>query len=690
MSMQPLLIEIGVEEIPAGVSLSMAEALRKEVCQLLEQAELLPQVLKMGVTPRRLLLHAPACLTLQPDREVEIWGPPEAVAFKAGVATPAAIGFAKKSGLPIEAFDLCDKGDGKARYMHAMQSIAGRATVVILAEAIANILRNLPSPKRMQWQDGETRSDAFIRPVRWIVARLGEVVIPFSFAGVESGLISYGHRIHGSSGEISLEDPMGWLESQSVIVDRERRKAMVQQQLQDAAQHAGVVLVDDAELLDEVVDLVEWPHVIVGKYDAAYLRLPEQVARIVLKSHQRCFTAKNSDDSVSHIFFTVANIQSKRPESVAEGNAKVVNARLADAAFYFDRDPKTSLEARIDSLTQRVFQEGLGTVGDQVLRLQSLAADLAPNWGVDAALAARAARLCKSDLTTGLVAEFTELQGYMGGVYARLDGEDPQVADAIAMHYQPENADDDLPASMLASVIGVAERLDKLLGYFHVGRIPTASADPFGLRRSAIALIRLLLDAEARVDLSLGALLQTSVAAWQSQGVIIAEETVAQLHQFIDERLLGLSDYLNVNRLALVAAQQANQERSLFQLLEVARLLTEFAASETGQAVAAANKRIANILKKSAVEDGIVDAECLVEDAEKILYVALCEAEIHFPDAPAAQLTLLASLREPVDAFFDGVMVMADDLALRENRLAILARLRVLFLRLADLSCLGA
>jgi len=688
MSMKSLLIEIGVEEIPAGVAPRMGEALKAEIAKLLADNNIETGELKLGVSPRRLLVHAAACPEMQDDREETLWGPPEHVSYKDGKPTGAAHGFAKKSGLSLDDFELADKGDGKTRYMKAVVQVKGKSVADIIGSAMSAILRRLPSPKQMKWNDGEHRDDAFIRPVRWIVARLGDAVIPFSFAGVASGKVSQGHRIHGSSGEIDVADPFGWLKSQYVEADREVRKNLIASQLLDAAAAEGVELVSDEELLEEVTDLVEWPRAIAARYDEGFLRLPEEVSRIELKHHQRCFSAHDSDGGKSNCFFAVANIESKDPSAVARGNVRVVNARLADAAFYFDRDPQQSLEARVERLNSVVFQEGLGMIGDQIRRLRSFVLDNAARFGVDANEAQRAAYLCKSDLTTGLVGEFPELQGYMGGIYAEMDGESFDIAQAIAEHYAPAGAEDELPGHPIARAIGVAERADKLLGYFHLGRIPTASADPFGLRRAAIGLIRLLADEAMPVNMTLGSVLAHAAKQWNQQRVTItiSKETIEAVRTFIVERMGGMAANFDCTRPALESALAAAVELPLHEHLKVARLLSGFADSETGQAVAAANKRIANILKKAGSVPEEIDESLLAEVAEQALMKALIEAEGAFPDHPEGRLEVLAGLRTPVDTFFDDVMVMAEDKAVRNNRLALLARLRALFLQLADIS----
>ncbi|MDQ6962956.1 MAG: glycine--tRNA ligase subunit beta [Mariprofundaceae bacterium] len=694
MSFQPLLIEIGVEEIPAGVAPSMGNALKAAVETVLKKNHVSIEAtqLRLGVTPRRLLLSLAQCPTLQADREEVLWGPPERVAFKEGEATKAAEGFARKTGLDVSDFSLADKGDGKNRYMKAVRTVKGQSVIAILAQALPDILNKLPSPKRMQWQDGDLRPSAFIRPIRWIVARLGEALIPFSFAGIPSGKVSKGHRIHGSQGELNIHNPFAWLESQCVLVDREQRKALIVSQLATAASDVGVQLVEDAALLDEVTDLVEWPSVITGRYEENFLRLPSEVSRIELKHHQRCFSTSTGDGSRSPVFFTVANIVSSNPALVAQGNERVVNARLADAAFYFDRDPEESLEARVAKLSHVVFQEGLGMVGDQVRRLRGFVLDNANSIGADTSSSQRAAYLCKSDLSTGLVYEFPELQGYMGGIYAKIDGESDLVANAIAQHYKPESAEGDLPTCAQARIISIAERTDKLLGYFHLGRIPSASADPFALRRAAIALIRLLIASDMPVNLSVQQLLEEGSKQWNQQRVTVSieDKTRQAVHAFIHERFLAMADSLNVSRPALEASLAATTPRTLAQQLEVARLLSDFADSEVGVAVAAANKRIANILKKNPSASHDIKPEWINLQAERELWTALVQAQSAVKaDQPKEALAALALLRPAVDNFFDDVMVMDENLDVRQNRLAMLQQLRALFLQLADVSLLS-
>jgi len=695
--MNPLLIEIGVEEIPAGVAPRMGASLKAAVEKLLADANVAPEAIRLGVSPRRLLLHAPACPVMQADREKTIWGPPERVAFADGKPTGAAHGFAKKSGLSLDDFELADKGDGKGNYMKAVRTVAGRPVAEIIAEAMPGILRKLPSPKQMQWQDGTSRSDAFIRPIRWMVARIGDAVIDFSFADVKTGIESRGHRVHGSSGEMDVTDPFGWLEAQYVRADREARKMLIADQLAEAAKHAGVTLVADEALLEEVTDLVEWPQAIAARYNDDFLRLPEEVSRIELKHHQRCFSSYDADGKVSPVFFTVANIASKNPAAVAHGNERVVNARLADAAFYFDRDPQQSLDARVEKLSEIVFQDGLGMVGDQVRRMRAFVLDNAKALGVDANDGQRAALLCKSDLTTGLVGEFPELQGYMGGIYARMDGENNAVSAGLEHHYAPAGAEDDLPANRIARAIGISERIDKLLGYFHLGRIPTASADPFGLRRAAIGLIRLLADTQCPIDMTLEKVIDEAAKQWNQQRVTIAisEDTKANVFAFVVDRLLGLSGHLGFSRTSIDAAVNSSETRPLYREALIARHLSGFESSDEGQAIAAANKRIANILKKAADIPNTVDTALFSESAETSLYDGLIKAETDFQAAVstddfeasiAPALSVLAQLRTPVDTFFDDVMVMAEDAAVRSNRLALLARLRALFLNLADVS----
>ncbi|MBL1353668.1 MAG: glycine--tRNA ligase subunit beta [Zetaproteobacteria bacterium] len=706
MNTVPLLIEIGVEEIPAGVAPRMGEALQQALTELLSKHHIESSDLALGVTPRRLLIHADACPLMQADRKQILWGPPEKVAFREGDPTKAAEGFAKKSGLRVEDFELADKGDGKARYMKAVQTVHGRDVCSIIAEAMPDILRKLPSPKSMRWQDGATRADAFIRPIRWIVARLGDEIIPFTFAGIASGLQSRGHRMcKDNLGEISVDTPFAWLEERMVIADRDTRKAKILNDLLTSAKDAGVSLVKDDDLIEEVTDLTEWPHVITGHYDEDFLRLPIEVSRIELKHHQRCFSTVDDKGNTSHVFFAVANIKSKNPAAVAQGNERVVNARLADATFFYDRDPKTSLEARVEILSTIVFQDGLGMVGDQVGRLRGFVLDNAKALGIDANEGQRAAYLCKSDLTTGLVGEFPELQGYMGGIYAKMDGESVHVSTAISYQYNgfPKLSEVRKGSSVeglkIARAISIAEDMDRLLGYFHVGRIPTASADPFALRRSGIQLVKILSysgrpdwmkvsDDWTPIDITLKNIINSSAKQWNEQRITvsISEDTKQKVYDFIIERMLNYNFGFSYTPTAIQSALNATTDRPLYIIKNIAKILSDFSNTEHGQAVAAANKRIANILKKAGDIFPNIDTALFEETAEHVLFDALQKLQADFPSEPKEQLEALASLRQAVDSFFDDVMVMADDEKVKANRLALLAQLRALFLQLADIS----
>jgi len=559
----------------------------------------------------------------------------------------------------------------------------------LLTAILPDLIRALPSPKQMRWHDGDGRGDAFLRPIRWIVAVLGRTPLVFEYAGVESGVNSCGHRVHGSKGALAVDEPFVWLEKNHVLADREQRIEFIRSRSRELTAGAGFCLLEDEDLFAETADLTEWPVPVLAYFSEAYLHLPLEVIRVVLKQHQRCFMSCQSSGQAANAFVAVANIQSKQPRAVIEGNERVVNARLADAAFYFARDPEQSLEQRVERLNSIVFQDGLGMIGDMVRRLRAFVLDHADALSVPANLVQRAAYLCKSDLTTGLVYEFPELQGYMGGVYASINGEDEAVAVAIAEHYMPVGADDALPESLLARGIGVAERVDKLLGYFHLGRIPTASADPFALRRAAIGLLRLLLDERQPIQLSLPMLLREAAKQWDQQRVTItiAADVCVQLESFIVERFLGMSESLGCSKAALRAALASSVERPLYLVLHIARLLTGFADTEAGQSVAAANKRIANILKKQTQVLPEIDRSLLQQDEELKLYAAMNDVQTALQTASLdAMPALLAGLRDPVDAFFDKVMVMCESQALRENRLALLAELRASFMVLADIS----
>jgi glycyl-tRNA synthetase beta chain len=643
-------------------------------------------------SPRRLTVMVDKLAAAQEDRSVKQKGPPVHIAFDDdGKPTPAAEAFAKKCGVLIDDLERAESGKGERLVFNTVEQ--GRSAAELLPEIVERALAALPIPRRMRWGTGEAE---FVRPVHWIVLLHGKNVVPASIMGVESGRESRGHRYH-SSGPVMIDRPGDYLDALEktgfVIADFERRREMVRVGVEEAASQVGGNIVDGESLYDEVAALVEWPVPIVGAFDEIYLELPREVVVSTLTGHQRYFpVADNSGKLLPH-FVTVANLESRDPEQVIEGNERVIRPRLADAAFFWESDRKRSLAAREEPLRDVVYQGGLGSLFDRGQRIARIGAWLANTLGVDVATVERAAALAKCDLLTGMVGEFPDLQGTMGRYYALSDGEPADVADAIAEHYQPRFAGDELPGSAAGQVLAVAERLDTLAGIFSIGKKPSGNRDPFGLRRAALGIVRILI--ERGLDIDLKALIARAVDE-QPKSKIDTGELADDLYGFITDRLRRYFLDRDTNlRTETFDAVMARQPASLVDFDRRLAAVQTFARLEQAESLAAASKRVANILRKAGDPEGLeVREKRLVEDAEQALHNALKNARDKV--APllenrqyAQVLNELADLRDPVDRFFDDVMVMADDEAVRNNRLALLGELRALFLDVADISRLA-
>jgi glycyl-tRNA synthetase beta chain len=569
----------------------------------------------------------------------------------------------------------------------------GKSAAELLPEMIERALAALPIPRRMRWGAGEAE---FVRPVHWVVMLHGKNIIEAPVMGIAAGRESRGHRFH-STGPLPIQAPadyLGTLEKEGyVIADFMRRRDMVRDGVNDAAEQSGGNVVDGESLYDEVTALVEWPVPIVGAFDELYLDLPREVVISTLTGHQRYFPVADDSGNLLPHFITVSNIESRDPEQVIEGNERVIRPRLADAAFFWNSDRKTSLASREEALRDVVYQRGLGSVFDKSHRVARIAAWLAAELDTDAAIVERAAALAKCDLVTGMVGEFPDLQGTMGRYYALSDGESAEIADAIAEQYLPRFAGDELPASGAGQLLAVADKLDSLAGIFSLGKKPSGNRDPFGLRRAALGIVRILI--ECGIDADLKALIAKAVAE-QPAGKIDPEEIGADLYAFISERLRRY--FLDRDQNLATETFDAVMARQPASLVDFDRRLAAvqtFSRLEQAESLAAANKRIANILRKAGDPAGLtVNTKLLELDAEAALHSALQSAREKVTPMLemrryAEILNELADLRDPVDRFFDDVMVMADDEAIRNNRLALLGELRALFLDVADISRLS-
>ena len=681
-----LLIEIGTEELPPKALRRLSLAFADEMAKGLDSASIEPEKIHVYATPRRLALLLKALPTAQRDRETTRRGPAVAAAFDdEGCATQAAIGFAKSCGVEVEELDQLETKKGSWLSFRAIEK--GQPTAALIPGLVSRALAALPIPKRMRWGD---RDDEFVRPVHWVVLLFGDEVIDATILGIKAGRSTHGHRFHHPEA-IYLAEPEAYLpilETEGhVLADYAARQEAIRAQVIEQANTLGGEAIVDDELLNEVTALVEWPVAISGRFDEAFLEVPSEALISSMQDHQKYFPVVDAGGKLLPHFITVANLISTDPAQIQAGNERVIRPRLADAAFFWNQDRKQPLEERADRLRSMVFQKQLGTLFDKKERISELAGRIAKLIGDQPEHAERAAQLCKCDLLTSMVNEFPELQGIMGRYYATHDGEADAVATAIEEHYLPRFAGDDLPATATGQAVALADRLDSMVGIFATGQQPTGVKDPFALRRAALGVIRICI--EQQLDLDLETLLNAAADALGHK--IDARSAVDEVFGYIMDRLLGYYQDKGVD-IDLIDAVLATRPTRLLDLEQRIKACQAFRSLPEASSLTAANKRISNILKKTdEVIPEQVDISLLVDNAEKKLatvlndlnteVVPLMEAGDYTP-----ALTRLAALRESVDAFFDEVMVMVDDDALRANRLALLRNLGSLFLRVADLS----
>jgi glycyl-tRNA synthetase beta chain len=684
VSARDLIFELGTEELPPKALPDLERALAGGIRSGLDAAGLSFGALHSYAAPRRLAVLVSGLAEHQPEQQLRRKGPPVTAAFDAaGQPTRAATAFAEGCGVAVEALSRVREGKGEFLYFEG--SRPGAAAASLLGGILAAALDALPIPKRMRWGAGEAE---FVRPVHWVLLRFGPEVLPLSVLGVIAGGTTRGHRFHAAEA-LEVATPADYasvlLEHGRVVADFTHRRDRIREQvLARAAQLGGRAVMDDA-LLDEVTALVEWPVAIEGRFDERFLQLPREVLISTLQEHQRYFPVEDSGGRLTPWFITVSNIASREPARVREGNERVVRPRLSDAAFFWEQDRRQPLAARRDGLDAVAFQAKLGSIGDKARRIEALAARIAPLIDGDAARAARAAALCKCDLLSAMVGEFPELQGTMGAYYAAADGEDPEVATAIREHYLPRGAGDALPATRTGIAVALADKLDTLAGIFATGQKPSGTRDPFGLRRAAIGVLRIVL--EHRLPIDLAALVDAAVAAQPLPAGTAAADVLA----YVLERLRG--QYQEAGFAAeLFDAVHATGTASPLDFDARLRALARFRERPEAASLAAANKRIANILRKSdAAGPSEIDASLLRDAAEVALHGALAAlasdvtAAIWSKDYDGA-LSRLAALRPQIDAFFDDVMVNDPDPDLRRNRLALVGRVRELFGGVADLS----
>ncbi|MFU8878068.1 MAG: glycine--tRNA ligase subunit beta [Wenzhouxiangellaceae bacterium] len=688
---ETLLIELGCEELPARLLVRQAEMLADGVAGRLKDAGLLESGDRVHwrATPRRLAVIAEGVAARQPDRRLQRKGPPEAAAFdQDGNPTPAATGFARSVGLEVEQLERLENEQG--RWLYAEIEQPGQPLDELLQEILDATVREMAGARSMRWSD---RSDRFLRPVRWLLVLHGQHVVPVNLFGLAAGDTTRGHRIHapGRHRVDSANDYEQVLEQAFVLADHDRRRARIVEQVQNLAAEAGLQTREDPALVDEVAGLVEWPVAVIGAFEEDFLEVPPEALISSMREHQKSFPLFSADGRLAPRFISVANLESKDPALMVHGFERVIRPRLADARFFYRQDRQQPLEQRLSRLDDMLFQEKLGTLADKTRRLESLAAQLAPHFNADPGTCARAARLCKCDLLTEMVGEFPELQGTMGRYYAQSDGEPEAVAAAIESHYSPRQAADAVPGDAAGQALAVADRLDTLVGVFAAGKKPKGGKDPFALRRAALAVARILEHSGCRTGLN--KLLQSAGEVLAEQ-VPVSDGVLLELEEFITERLLAhLAERgIAANTLHAVSAGSAG---AVVDFVARAEAVQAFADNPDMASLIAANKRAANLLEQAGKRDfGEVKRDLLQIEAESMLFEQVEQVEqalkplLEQRDYPAV-LARLATLKPTVDRFFDDVMVMTDDPELQHNRLAVLLRLRKLFLCVADVARLG-
>jgi glycyl-tRNA synthetase beta chain len=688
------LVELGTEELPPKALRELEQAFAAGVRKGLSEALLSHGDIQSFATPRRIAVWVKRLASRQPEQDVKRRGPPVSASFDAsGQPTRAASAFADSCGVPLDSLQRLDEGKGQFLFFIGKKS--GTNTVELLPRIVQAALDALPIPKRMRWGAG---SAEFVRPMHWLVMLYGSEVVPATVLDVAAGQHTRGHRFMAPK-ELKVTSPASYAKAlrdrgRVVPAFEERRELIRAAVVEKSAELGGAPVMDDA-LLDEVTALVEWPVPVVARFEERFLELPREVLISTLQEHQRYFPIAKPDGSLTSSFITISNIESLDPEQVRLGNERVVRPRLADAAFFWEQDRKQPLAARREGLDKVTFQLKLGSVGEKARRVRTLAGEIAASMGKDRAAAERAAELCKCDLLSAMVGEFPDLQGVMGGYYATADGEAAEVATAIREHYLPRSAGDALPTTDAGLAVSVADKLDTLAGIFAIGQKPTGAKDPFGLRRAAIGVLRALI--EKKLDVDLRGFIDRAVALQPVQGANTANE----IYEYVMERLRAY--YLDntattaagdakVITTEMFDAVLATQPRSPVDFDARLRALSAFLELPESSSLTAANKRIANILRKSESGTiGEVDVEALKEPAEIRLFDAMRNLRDAVSTATArreytAALGQLAQLRPAVDGFFDDVMVNAEDPKLRANRLSLLSGLRGLFGGVADLS----
>ena len=683
---QTLLIELLTEELPPKALNSLGNHFAQSIADGLEKAQLIEGAAQFTAyaSPRRLAVAVANVKPVQAEQHIVRKGVSVAAGMKDGAPTKALEGFARSCGVAIGSLKIINDGKQDV-YAHEFTQ-AGQTLAALLGEIVNTAIKKLPIPKVMRWGSS---THTFVRPVHGLVVLHGADVVPVNVLGLDSRRQTLGHRFL-SQGEIVLAQADDYAqqiaEQGKVIASFAERRAAIKAELDKVSDSLNARVAADDALLDEVTALVEYPVVLQAEFEAHFLAVPQECLILTMQQNQKYFPLLDQNGKLMNRFLLVSNLQTADPSHIIHGNERVLRARLSDAEFFYKQDQKATLESRLPKLEHVVYHNKIGSQAQRIDRLQTIAAHIAEQLGADRATAERAARLAKADLVTEMVGEFPELQGTMGKYYALLDGEQPEIAAAIEQHYQPRFAGDKLPESPIATAVALADKLETLVGIWGIGLIPTGDKDPYALRRAALGVLRMLMNS----PLSIQDLLHT-VAAQFPQG-LLAENTVAEVADFMQARLAVLlqNDYAH-DTVAAVLAQRPDR---LDDLADKLQAVESFKKLPESAALAAANKRVQNLLKKADAELGAVQENLLQEDAERALFAATqalrptVQAALAQHDFQAA-LTALAAVKPQVDAFFDNVMVMADDAAVKQNRLNLLNELSQLMNAVADISLLS-
>ncbi len=683
---QTLLIELLTEELPPKALNNLGNHFAAAIAEGLEKAQLTDGETDYTAyaSPRRLAVQVKNVKPVQADQQVVKKGPSVAGGMKDGAPTKALEGFARGAGAKIE--DLKIINDGKQDVFAYEYTQTGKPLGELLEDILNQAVKKLPIPKVMRWGSS---THTFVRPVHGLVALHGSEVVPVNVLGLQSRNLTLGHRFL-SDGQIVLANAdsyAGQLKNEGkVIASFAERKAAIQTALNQQAGRLNATVAADEALLEEVTALVEWPVVLEAGFEEHFLAVPQECLILTMQQNQKYFPLLDASGKLINRFLLVSNLQAEDPSHIIHGNERVLRARLADAEFFYKQDQKATLESRVPKLSQVVYHNKLGNQAERIERLAAISRHIAAALGADAGTAERATRLSKADLVTEMVGEFPELQGTMGKYYARLDGESEEIANAIEQHYWPRFAGDKLPEGKIATAAALADKLETLVGIWGIGLIPTGDKDPYALRRSALGILRMLMNS----DLSISDVLQAAYATFPAGK--LAGNTLAEVAEFMQARLAVLlqNDYPH----DVVAAVLAKRPDRLNDLPAKLQAVEAFKKLPEAAALAAANKRVQNLLKKADAELGAVNENLLQQAEEQALFAASQALQPKINAALAAQdfqtaLTELAAIKPQVDAFFDGVMVMADDAAVKQNRLNLLNQLAGQMNAVADIALLG-